>query len=252
MRLTSALLITATAFSASVLADSFDATKAKIQSAMQAEIRTEKETARDRNRMPVETLEFFGLRDDMKVVEFIPGGGWYTKLLVPVMAENGEYHAALGTSRISKSLSGKAGFEKMNIAKNDAKFSREEGARFSDLNFTDIGVKGADIVFTFRNYHNLTEGGRTAMNKAAWQALKPGGVYAVVDHTARHMEPGTNSNRRRFDPVKAIKEIQAQGFVFEDYSELHYREDDELRYEVGVKSVTGNSDRWTLKFRKPK
>ncbi|MBB6522215.1 class I SAM-dependent methyltransferase [Pseudoteredinibacter isoporae] len=252
MRLTSALCITAAAFSANLWADSFDATKAKLQSAMQAEIRTDKETARDRNRMPVETLEFFGLRDNMKVVEFIPGGGWYTKLLVPVMAENGEFHAALGTSRIAKSLAGKPGFEKMNIVKNDAKFSRKDGARFSDLNFSDIGVKDADIVFTFRNYHNLSDSGRAAMNQAAWQALKPGGVYAVVDHTARHMEPGTNSNRRRFDPVKAIKEIQAQGFVFEDYSDLHYREDDELRYEVGVKSVTGNSDRWTLKFRKPK
>jgi predicted methyltransferase len=53
------------------------------------------------------------------------------------------------------------------------------------------------------------------------------------------------------DPVKAIKEIQDAGFVLVDYSDLHYREDDELRYEVGTKSVTGNSDRWTMKFMKP-
>lgn len=252
MRLTSALVITATAFSANLWADNFDTTKAKLLSAMESDIRTDKETARDKNRLPVETLEFFGLRDDMKVVEFIPGGGWYTKLLAPVMAEKGEYHAALGTSRISKSLTGKAGFEKMNITKNDAKFSRKDGARFSDLAVSDIGVKNADMVFTFRNYHNLSEIGREAMNKAAFEALKPGGIYAVVDHTARHMEASTNSNRRRFDPVKAIIEIQAAGFEFVDYSDLHYREDDELRYEVGSKSVTGNSDRWTLKFRKTK
>lgn len=252
MRLITALVVTATTFSANLWADDFDATKAKLLSAMASDSRTEKEIARDKNRLPVETLEFFGLRDNMKVVEFIPGGGWYTKLLVPVMAENGEYYAALGTSRISKSLAGKAGFEKMNITKNDAKFSRADGARFSDLSFNDIGVKNADMVFTFRNYHNLSEVGRDAMNKAAWQALKTGGIYAVVDHTARHMEPSTDSNRRRFDPVKAIKEIQAAGFEFVDYSNLHYREDDELRYEVGTKSVTGNSDRWTLKFRKSK
>lgn len=49
----------------------------------------------------------------------------------------------------------------------------------------------------------------------------------------------------------AIKEIQAAGFEFVDYSDLHYRPDDELRYEVGRKTVTGNTDRWTLKFRKP-
>ena len=89
------------------------------------------------------------------------------------------------------------------------------------------------------------------MNEVAFAALKSGGIYAVVDHTARHMEGYNNSNRRRFDPVKAIKEIQAAGFELVDFSDLHYREDDELEYEVGARSVTGNTDRWTLKFKKP-
>ena len=55
---------------------------------------------------------------------------------------------------------------------------------------------------------------------------------------------------RRIDPVLAIHEIQAAGFELVDFSDLHYRADDELRYEVGRKTVTGNTDRWTLKFRK--
>jgi predicted methyltransferase len=107
------------------------------------------------------------------------------------------------------------------------------------------------MVVTFRNYHNFGGQGRALMNKAAFDALKPGGIYAVVDHTARHMEPMTDSNRRRFDPVKAIKEIQDAGFVLVDFADLHYREDDELEYEVGARSVSGNTDRWTLKFMKP-
>jgi predicted methyltransferase len=65
------------------------------------------------------------------------------------------------------------------------------------------------------------------------------------------MEEQNSANRRRVDPVLAIKEIQEAGFEFADYSDLHYRADDELRYEVGVKSVRGNTDRWTIKFRKP-
>ena len=89
------------------------------------------------------------------------------------------------------------------------------------------------------------------MNDASFKALKSGGIYAVVDHTRRHMEELNNENGRRFDPVLAIKEIQAAGFVLVDYSTLHARADDELRYEVGRKSVTGNSDRFTLKFKKP-
>ncbi len=59
---------------------------------------------------PVETLKFFGLRDDMKIVELLPGGGWYTKLLVPVVRDNGEYYAALGTGNISKNLACPARF----------------------------------------------------------------------------------------------------------------------------------------------
>jgi predicted methyltransferase len=56
---------------------------------------------------------------------------------------------------------------------------------------------------------------------------------------------------RRMDPVAVIQEIESVGFEFIDYSDLHYRPDDELRYEVGRKSVSGNTDRFTLLFRKP-
>ena len=232
-------------------ADDFDAVEAKLKAAMAAEIRTDAEKERDRNRRPVQTLEFFGLRDDMKIVELIPGGGWYTKLLAPVVKDNGEYYAALGTSRISKSLGSEPGFEHMKIVATDSKMYRKEDARLYTLETEGLGVEDADMVLTFRNYHNFDAEGRAAMNKGAFEALKSGGVYAVVDHTRRHMEGDTPENRRRFDPVKAIKEIEAAGFEFVDYSDLHYRADDELRYEVGRKTVTGNTDRWTLKFVKP-
>lgn len=229
----------------------FDATKAKIETAMQADIRAEAEVERDRNRKPVQTLEFFGLRDDMTIVELIPGGGWYTKILAPVVAEKGKFYAALGTGRIKDRLLDKPGFEKATLLAEDAKLYRKEGARFYTLEMAELGVKDADMVLTFRNYHNFDTEGRMAMNKAAFDALKSGGIYAVVDHTARHMEPMRDTNRRRFDPVKAIHEIQQAGFELVDFSDLHYRADDELEYEVGVRSVRGNTDRWTIKFRKP-
>jgi predicted methyltransferase len=62
------------------------------------------------------------------------------------------------------------------------------------------------------------------------------------------MEGDNSENGRRMDPVLAIKEIQAAGFELADFSDLHYRPDDELRYEVGRRTVTGNTDRFTLKF----
>jgi len=232
-------------------AGDFSAVEMKLKAAMEADIRTEAEVERDRNRSPVATLEFFGLRDDMKVVELLPGGGWYTKLLAPVMAENGEFYVALGTGRVKERLLNQEGFEQVSVVAEDAKIYRPEGSRFYALEMDDLEVEDADIVFTFRNYHNFAAEGRAVMNRAAYDALKPGGIFAVVDHNRRHMEEDNGENRRRVDPVLAIKEIEAAGFEFVDFTDLHFRPDDELRYEVGRKSVTGNTDRWTLKFRKP-
>ncbi len=228
------------------LAD-WDATKEKIEAAMAADVRGEADTDRDRNRRPVQTLEFFGLRDDMTIVELLPGGGWYTKILAPVMAENGAYYAAYGTGRI-EGLAEQPGFGEMNLTAPEARIYRPEGSRLYALENPDLGVEGADMVLTFRNYHNFGPEGRAAMNQAAHAALKPGGIYAVVDHTRRHMESDGPENGRRVDPVMAIREIQDAGFRLVDYADLHYRADDELRYEVGRATVTGNTDRFTLKF----
>jgi len=232
-------------------ADDFSATEAKLKDAMQADVRSEAEMERDRNRNPVKTLEFYGLRDDMTVVELLPGGGWYTKLLAPVLRENGELYVALGTGRVKENVLNQDGFDQVNVVAEEAKIYRPEGSRTYAIEVDSLGVEDADIVFTFRNYHNFGPEGRAAMNQVAFDALKPGGVYAVVDHTRRHMQADDDENRRRIDPVLAIKEIEAAGFEFVDFSDLHFRPDDELRYEVGRKTVTGNTDRWTLKFRKP-
>lgn len=247
---TTVLVLSIASFS--TLADDFDTTKSKLQQALQSELRSDADKERDANRLPIETLAFFGLRDDMKIVELIPGGGWYTRLLAPTVAEKGQYYGALGTGRI-KDWVNTPGFEKMTIVAEDAKIYRAEGDKFYTLELpeTGLGVSDVDMVLTFRNYHNFSEEGRRAMNEAAFDALKSGGIYAVVDHTARHMEEPNRENRRRVDPVLAIKEILEAGFEFVDYSDLHYRKDDELIYEVGRKTVTGNTDRWTFKFRKP-
>jgi predicted methyltransferase len=237
--------------SSSLFASDFTAVESKLDAAMESDIRTEKEIERDRNRRPVETLEFFGLRDDMKVVELLHGGGWYTKLLAPVLAENGEFYVAMGTGRVKENILTQPGFEHVQVIAEDANIYKPEGARSYTVEMSELGVQDADMVLTFRNYHNFGAEGRAAMNQAVYGALKPGGIYAVVDHTRRHMEGDTPENRRRIDPVLAISEIQAAGFELVDFSDLHLRLDDELRFEVGRKTVTGNTDRWTLKFRKP-
>lgn len=215
----------------------------KIKAAMASDVRSEAEVARDRNRMPVQTLRFFGLEDDMRVLEMLPGGGWYTKLLAPVLRENGELFVAIGTNSVQNNLMTLAGFDHIKVldVSDDA---ITDGS-------SDFGVSDLDLVLTFRNMHNYTEDDRLKIDTAVYAALKSGGRFGVIDHSRRHMEPTTAENQRRADVVQIIKEAQAAGFILQDYSDLHYRPDDELRYEVGRATVTGNTDRFTLLFRKP-
>jgi len=223
----------------------------KIQAAVDSDIRTAAEKERDANRMPRQTLEFFGLREDMRVVELVPSGGWYTKIIAPVVAGQGKLYLAVGTRRIGAVLEAHEELSKAEVLESDAKLTPTDVMGFFELNEFSLGIDDADLVLTFRNLHNFTPESRAHMNEAVFAALKPGGLYGVIDHTRRHNEPGTQENWRRMDPVLAILEIQAAGFELVDYNDLHYRPDDELRYEVGRKTVRGNTDRFTLLFRKP-
>jgi predicted methyltransferase len=223
----------------------------KIQTAMKSDVRTEQERERDDNRSPIETLEFFGLEDDMRVVELVPGGGWYTKILASVLAEKGEFYVGLGTRGIGPLLEKYPGLSNVNILPVDARFVPAQIMGLFELGEFSLGIDNVDLVLTFRNLHNFTVESRPNINKAVFDALRPGGLYGVVDHTRRHNEPANPENWRRLDPVRVIKEIQAAGFEFVDFSDLHYRPDDELRYEVGRKTVAGNTDRFTILFRKP-
>jgi predicted methyltransferase len=226
-------------------------TQEKLKAAMESDIRTDAEVARDRNRKPIETMSFFQFRDDMRVLELIPGGGWYAKLLVPTLRDKGEYYAAIGTSRIVENLSSLDGFDRMKVLEIGVESTRTGPFRSSEMPPFSFGVEDLDLVVTFRNMHNFSPKGRAAINDATFAALKSGGLYGVIDHTRRHMQALNNELRRRADPVEIIKEAQDAGFVLEGFSDLHYRPDDALLYEVGRKTVTGNTDRFTLLFRKP-
>lgn len=240
-----------TMISFSILADDFGKTRAKLEEALKSNVRSKKEKARDANRKPLETLEFFGFRDDMTVMELVPGSGWYTKILAPVLKDTGQYYTVMNANRVKERIFVKPGFEKAIVLDEKAKYWRETGDAFLSADIEDLGTSNVDMVLTFRNYPNFNEKGRRELNRAVFEALKPGGIYGIVSHSARHMEPPSHENSRRMDPVTAIKEVLDTGFEFIDFSDLHYRAVDDLTKEVGDKSVTGQTDRWTLKFRKP-
>ena len=210
------LITTALLLSLAFSAQATNEIDMKIEAALADEARPQADRDRDRNRRPADTLNFFGLKE-----------------------------------RVSASVLEEPGFEKVIRIETKENLHRPEGSKFYVMDDFNLDVDGLDMVLTFRNLHNFGPEARAMMNREVFKSLKHGGLYGVVDHTRRHMEKLDNENRRRIDPVLIIREMLDQGFEFVDYSDIHFRADDELEYEVGRRSVSGNTDRFTFLFRKP-
>ncbi|MEY2853334.1 MAG: hypothetical protein RL030_466 [Pseudomonadota bacterium] len=223
----------------------------QVLKAMQGEIRTPEERARDVNRLPPEILEFFRMREDMRVIEILPAGGWFTKILAPVLKDKGKLyvtHPAGFYADAYRPIAGLPGLEGVEEIGWGAT-GPASGGPFGPSGKWD--VEPVDLAVTFRNYHNFSPADRAAVNRSVFDALKSGGYYGIVDHTRRHNEPTNSVNRRRVDPVLVIKEVQAAGFELVDSSDLYYRPNDALALEVANPAVNDHTDRIALLFRKP-
>ncbi len=232
-------------------ADAQSDVAAKIREALQQTYRSEANRARDRNRDPVAAMRFCRLADHMKVIEFAPGGGWYTELLGPVLKDRGELHIAFSAARLAR-LDAKLRLAPLSsVRKLPIAVARHPERRKFVFRSLDFGIADADLVLNIREYHNIDRDSVAVFNGAVHAALKPGGYYCVIDHTRRHMAPDERENRRRMDPVLVIKQVQAAGLRFVDFADFFFRRDDELRYEVGRRTVTGNTDRFIFLVRKP-
>jgi predicted methyltransferase len=223
----------------------------KITAALQQSSRSAANRARDRNRDPVAAMNFCRLKDDMTVIEFAPGGGWYTELLGPVLQERGALHIAHTAKRLARLDDRLKRAAMSRVRKLPIPSERHPERRKIVFKSLDFGMTTADLLLNIREYHNIDSDSVGIFNRAGYTALKPGGYYCIIDHTRRHMAQNDGENRRRMDPVLVIKQVQAAGFRFVDFTTLFYRADDELRYEVGRRTVRGNTDRFTLLFQKP-
>jgi predicted methyltransferase len=222
----------------------------KIKAAMQMDYRTEAELARDANRAPIEALAFMGLQDNMKVVEFVPSRqGWYTKILSPVLVDNGELYVVDSNSTFESwgDLLKNPAFKNTHKIPVDLSYNREE-TRYN-LGELDLGVNDADLVLNIREYHNFNAEDRARLNQTTFDILRSGGRYVLIDHSRRHMQPEEPPLSRREDPVQVIVEVQAAGFVLEKTSDMFYRPVDSLDKEVG--EFRGRTDRFFFVFKKP-
>ena len=210
--------------SSQLMAADSAATRNKIEQALSSSIRDAAETARDANRKPGEVLEFFGLEDGMKVLEISPATGYWSKFIGPTLCENGgELVFSVGVSDDFKNdVMSLDGLECTSAINNEISLRNLPEFSFDDSQF--------DMVLTFWNLHNPSVEGRKNLNEAVFSALNSGGIYGVVDHTRRHLEPTSREaqNGRRLDPVLIIKEMIDVGFEFVDFSSMHYHPEDNL------------------------
>ncbi|HAG71829.1 MAG TPA: methyltransferase [Gammaproteobacteria bacterium] len=221
------------------------ATRATIEANLQSNVRDAAEVARDTNRKPAEVLEFFGLEDDMKVLEISPASGYWSKFVGPTLCENG------GELVVSVGVSDSYASDVMSLDGMDCVTAINSDITLRNLPAFNFDTNNFDMVLTFWNLHNPSAEGRENLNSAVFDALKPGGIYGVVDHTRRHMQPNSRAIGRRLDPMLVVKEMLNVGFELVDYSDMHYHGEDDLTQEVGSPGVRGNTDRFTLSFRKP-
>lgn len=228
-------------------------------------------SARNGPRHPVETLQFFGLEPDMTLIEIGPSGGWYTEILAPYLRDQGRYYGAhfSPNSPLSYHRPNLERFEEKMRA-NPEMYGRVTIRHLLPPQESAIGpAEGADMALTFRNVHNwIMAGQEEDYFDAFYAALKPGGILGVVEHRAPP-DAGMDVMRTSGYVTEAyVKELAAQaGFEFVAASEINANPRDSKDYEEGVWTLPpsyrmgdrdreryreiGESDRMTLKFRKP-
>jgi predicted methyltransferase len=244
-----------------------------LQQAADHHVRSEKNAERDQYRNPVQTLAFFEVTPKSTVVEISPGGGWYTEILAPLLAAHGNYYAAHFPADSSSDYYKRnlAAFKEKLAA--DPIYSRVQLTTFAPGNGSNIAPAGsADVVLTFRNLHNwYGQGGDDAMVaifEDFYKALKPGGVLGVVEHRLPAEQAAGDWTKSGYFPQQlAVTLAEKAGFVLDESSEINANPKDNADHPKGVWTLPpglrlgdedkakyqaiGESDRMTLKFRKP-
>jgi predicted methyltransferase len=236
-----------------------------LKSAINSPDRTSKNVMRDKYRNPYETITFFKIQPNMTVVELSPGAGWYTEIFANYLHEPGNLIAAHFDSNSDREYfkRGRANFEK----------KIQSSKMYNNVSIVDLSSNLApensvDAVVTFRNLHNWIGPQMDTIFQNSYKALKPGGIFGVVEHRAKD---GTSLDVMKKSGYVtedyAISIAKKHGFVLVDKSEINANPKDLKNYEGGVWTLPpslrlkdkdkewyleiGESDRMTLLFKKP-
>lgn len=245
-----------------------------LRAAVAGSWRDPKNVARDGYRHPLETLTFFGAKPEQTIIEITPGGGWYSEILAPFLRERGKYVAAVVDPDTQSSdgarkyqTKAKATLEQK-FAASPAQYDKVVIAAYDSFKPAFGPADSADLVLTFRNVHNWRSAGQAeVMFRGFYDVLKPGGTLGVVEHRAKADVPADDKSGY-VGQAQVIALAEAAGFKLEAKSEINANPRDTKDHPNGVWNLPpvnqhdaaddakyqaiGESDRMTLRFRKPR
>jgi predicted methyltransferase len=205
---------------------------------------------RDANRRPAEMLAFARVEPGDRVADIFPGGGYFTRLFAVAVGDEGRVYPTIRPD-------GVAGEYETPVLAVAAEYPNAVMTRtpYDALAYPEP----LDVVFTAQNYHDMALtayalGDRAAMNAAAFAALKPGGIYVIIDHSAvdgAAIETDAETTTHRIDQAAVRREVEAAGFVFDGESDVLRNPADARTTNVFDPAIRGRTDQFVMRFRKP-
>jgi len=239
------------------LAQAASGPPANVTAAVSDSARPEADTKRDADRKPTEMLVFAKVKPGEKVVDLLPGGGYFTRLFSVAVGPKGKVYAlapakpptapadAPDRAAAVKEIAADPHYGNVVVIAEPAK----------ELILVKL-PEPVDLVWTSLNYHdihNVKDVDMTAFNKAVFNALKPGGIYVVLDHAAEAGSGARDTNTlHRIDEATVKQEVEAAGFKLVGESKALTNASDPHTAKVFDPSVQGHTDQFILEFQRPK
>jgi predicted methyltransferase len=246
--------IVCTATLAASAADKMMAIPKAVTAAVADPARPQADRDRDADRKPADCIAFAGLQPGQRIADLIPGGGYFTRIFSGVVGPKGQVIAVASPKRPDAPPDRPEPAAAVNAIAADPHY---KNVTVSVVKMAELKLpEKLDMVWTSQNYHDLHNAKDLdlgAFNKAVFDSLKPGGIYIVIDHAAeKGAESNVTSTLHRIDPEVVKSEVTAAGFELVGSSDVISSAADDHKTAVFEKSVHDKTDRFLLKFRKPK
>jgi predicted methyltransferase len=226
--------------------------QAALDRALADPARAAQREAADARRKPGPLIALAGIKPGDKVLDLIPGDGYWTRIFSKIVGREGKVYA-VWPERYARTATGNVQTLRQLSA------DKYYGNIVTEVQPTTTltAPEPLDVVWTSQNYHDypdefMGKGDPSILNKAVFQILKPGGTYMIIDHAAK---PGRGmadtDTLHRIDPEAVRRQVEAAGFRFAGESKVLANPDDPLDIPVFDKSIRGRTSQFAYKFVKP-